>query len=138
MPKSATPQLKELARRLLVFECALSKTPELGGCGAFRVCGKLRGPLGKLMGTGGFRALLSRALVLAGGEVPWLLALRLKADGTLEGLDELEPRLDASSVAEGDVILVAQLLGLLLTFLGPALTLRLLQDIWAELDDLNL
>ena len=33
---------------------------------------------------------------------------------------------------EGGAILIAQLLGLLLTFIGEGLTLRLVQDVWPE------
>ena len=33
---------------------------------------------------------------------------------------------------EGGAILIAQLLGLLLTFIGEGITLRLVQDVWPE------
>ena len=101
------------------------------------MCEKLRGPLGKLMGVGGFRSLLARSLALAGAEVPWLGTLQIKADGSLEGLNESEVKLDWSATAEGEVVLVAQLLGLLVTFIGAGLTQRLLHDVWPELDELN-
>lgn len=100
-----------------------------------RVCERLRESLGKFLGVGGFHALLSRALAIADTEVPWLGVLQIKADGALEGLEEVEAKFDARELAEGEVVLVAQLLGLLLTFIGPALTLRLLQDIWPKMDD---
>ncbi len=136
MSNSATPKPKEFARRLLAYEAASGKPADAKDSGVFRVCEKLREPLGKLLGVGGFRSLLSRALALAGAEVPWLRALHIKADGSLEGPDELEAKLDSRAVAEGEVALAAQLLGLLVTFIGPALTQRLLQDIWPTMDDL--
>ena len=37
----------------------------------------------------------------------------------------LEPQIDKDQVREGGVILIAQLLGLLLTFIGEAMTSRL-------------
>jgi len=135
MSNSATLKPKEFARRLLAYEAGSGKPADAKVSPAFRVCEKLRGPLGKLLGVGGFRSLLSRALALAGAEVPWLRALHIKADGSLEGLDELEAKLDSRAVAEGEVVLAAQLLGLLVTFIGAALTQRLLQDIWPTMDD---
>ena len=89
------------------------------------------------MGVGGFRSLLSRALALAGAEVPWLRAVHLKSDGSLEGLEVLQAKLAKQDISLGEVTLVARLLGLLVTFIGPALTQRLVQDIWPTMDDLN-
>lgn len=136
MSNSATPKLREFAGRLLGYEAAEDKPADAKGPVAFRVCEKLRGSLGNLLGAGGFRSLLVRALALAGAEVPWLGALNIKPDGSLQGLGELETKLDSVAVAEGEVVLVAQLLGLLVTFIGPTLTLQLLQDVWPKLDDL--
>ncbi|MEO6785319.1 MAG: hypothetical protein ABI318_04220, partial [Chthoniobacteraceae bacterium] len=73
MPVSTAPNLKQFARRLLVCEAATTQPADVKDSAAFRVCEKLRGPLGKLMGIGGFRSLFSRALVLACTEVPWLV-----------------------------------------------------------------
>jgi hypothetical protein len=133
----ATPKLKGFARRLLAYEAASGKPADTNDSEAFRVCEKLRGPLSRLTGVGGFRSLLSRALALAGSEVPWLRALHVKGDGSLDGLEELEVKLDSGEIAEGEVVLVSQLLGLLVTFIGPALTRQLLQDIWPKMHDLN-
>jgi hypothetical protein len=46
------------------------------------------------MGKVGFRELLSRALVLANAEVPWLRTACFKEDGSFEGLDELGAQVD--------------------------------------------
>jgi hypothetical protein len=137
MSNRATPKLKVFDRRRLAYEAATGTRAGADGSAAFRVCEKLREPLGKLMGVGGFRTLLSRALGLAGEEVPWLLALKFQADGSLAGLGELEARDDWRTVVEGEVVLVAHLLGLLATFIGPALTLRLLHDIWPKMEDVK-
>ncbi len=134
---STPSKLKEFARRLLVCEVGPGQPADLKDFAAFRVCAKLRGPLGKLMGVIGFRSLLSRALVLAVRETPWLAALQIKADGSLEGFHEAKVNLDCPAMAEGEIVLVAQLLGLLVTFIGAALTVRLLHDIWQGLDELN-
>ncbi len=90
------------------------------------------------MGVAGFRTLLSRALTMAGVHVSRLKVLRIKEDGTLEGWEEFGREVGSDTVPEGEVALVSQLLGLLLTFIGPALTLRMLHDIWPKLDDLDL
>lgn len=136
MAASTGPKLKQFAQRLL--DCgAPGKPADAQESAAFCVCEMLRGPLGKLMGVGGFRSLLSRALALACVEIPSLRAVQIKADGSLEGLEEPGVKLDPGTIAEGELVVVAQLLGLLVTFIGPALTVRLLHDIWPELDDLN-
>ena len=134
---NATPKLKDLAHRLIAHEASANKpggkkTPE-----AFQVCEKLRGPLSRLAGVGGFRSLLARTLVLASAEVSWLRTLQVEADGSLEGLEKIQAEFDPQKIAEGEVVLVSQLLGLLVTFIGPALTQHLLRDIWPKLDDLN-
>jgi hypothetical protein len=94
------------------------------------VCEKLRLPLAKLAGVAGFRSLLSRAVALAKSEDPSLVAVRVGADGSLEGLDA--PGQDQGTGAGGaaGVVVVAQLLGLLVTFIGEPLTLRLVRDAW--------
>src|SRR5688500_6080770 len=133
MSNRATPKLKQLARRLLAYELESSKPADAKDPAAFHVCEKLRARLGRLLGANGFRMLLTRAKALAGAEVPWLLALQIKDDGSLAGLDELEGKFKTQTAAEGEVVLVAQLLSLLVTFVGEELTLRFLSDIWPEL-----
>ena len=58
-----------------------------------------------------------------------LSAVQITEDGSLLGPGELEPQIDKD---DGGTILIAQLLGLLITFIGEALTLRLVQDMWPE------
>ncbi len=100
---------------------------------AFDVCEKLRPHLATLMGITGFHALLSRALVLANVEVPWLRAVHVKADGSLERLGELEAQAAPEVIANGQVVLLAQLLGLLVAFIGEDMTLRLTREVWPKL-----
>ena len=132
---SATPKVKEFARRLLAHDATLGKSGGREDSEAFRACEKLRGPLSKLTGVGGFSSLLSRALTLAGAEIPWLRKLGIKSDGSLEGLEDLVAIIDSRQMAEGEVALVSQLLGLLITFIGPALTRQLVHDIWPKMND---
>jgi hypothetical protein len=125
-------KMKEFTLRLLAYESVSGKPTNAKDSVAFRVCEKLRVQLTKTTGVRGFSALVSRALALAGAEVPWLRALQINSDGSLKGLHELEAKLDSRVVTEGQVVLLSQLLGLLITLIGPALTLQLLQDIWPK------
>jgi hypothetical protein len=90
---------------------------------------KLRPHLANLVGNGGFRALLSRALVLASGEVSWLRAVQVNARGTLEGLEALHAQIASAEFIEGEIVLLIELLALLEAFIGPALTSRLVGEI---------
>ena len=85
----------------------------------------MRQPLITLAGVAGFRSLLSRALTLARAEAPSLSAVQVAADGSLQGLDELRPQVDADQAREAGIILITQLLGLLVRVVGEAVTLQL-------------
>ena len=126
------PQTRDLALRLLACETAAGKTSEPSELAAFRVCARLRQPLITLAGVAGFRSLLSRALTLARAEAPSLKAVQVAADGSVKGLDELGSQTGKEQASDGGAILIAQFLGLLLTFIGEGLTLRLIQDVWPE------
>jgi hypothetical protein len=118
-------QTRDLALRLLAHENAAGKTSEPTEFAAFGVCERLRQPLIILTGVVGFRSLLSRALTLARAEAPCLSSVRVAADGSLQGLDELRPQVDADQPGEAGIILITQLLGLLVRVLGEAMTLQL-------------
>jgi len=117
---------REFAEKLLAYEVASGGPAEAADSPGFRVCEKMRGPLCRLMGVGGFHALLSRSLALASTQISWLRELHIKPDGSVEGVTEVAARLDAHAVAEGEVVLVGHLLGLLVILIGPTLTLGLL------------
>ncbi len=126
------PESRYLAQRLLTYEAVAGKTSTATDSAALRVFAKLRQPLITLAGVAGFRSLLSRALALARKEAPSLSAVQVAADGSLQGLDELEPQVGKDQAGEAGVILIAQLIGLLLTFIGEGLTLRVVQNVWPE------
>ena len=128
----ATPQMRNFARRLVADEPRENKTSAAKTQADFNACEKLRLNLTLYTGNAGFRALLTRALALAKAEVPWLRAVHVNADGTLEEVEELHAQLDPDELFEGRVVLLAQLLGLLVAFIGENLTLRLVREIWPK------
>ena len=120
----------DFAERLLADEAAVATPSQLRVPVAFRVCEKLRRPLSTLAGAVGFHSLLLRALTLAKREVPSLGAVQINADGSLTD-GHVEQHLNNHD-PDGGVILVAHLIGLLFTFIGEALTLRLMHDVWPD------
>ena len=115
---------RELADRLTAFEAASIPLEEdlFATC---RVSEKLRRPLSTLTGTAGYNSLLSRALTLAKRESPALAEVQVNPDGSMEGLED--------EAAKACPVLIAYVLNLLTIFIGEALTLRLLQDVWPDL-----
>ena len=93
--------MRSFAKRIMDSE-ALSNTSSAAQAAAvFPVTDKLRPHLATLMGVGGVRALLSRALLLATEEVSWLEAMQVNADGGLEGFEALGSQLDPAEFVEG-------------------------------------
>ena len=129
----ATPKMRDFAERLIAYETRGNKSSETKTSGPFLVGEKLRPQLATLMGNVGFRALISRALALSNAEIPWLRAVHVKADGSFEALDELGAQVGPDEIFAGRVVLLAQLLGLLVAFIGELLTLRLVRDVWPKL-----
>jgi hypothetical protein len=125
-----TPQLRSLAKSLIAQETS-EKSADVSA--AFHVIEKLRPQLANLMGNGGFRALLARALALAGAEVSWLNAVRANADGTFDGLEALQSQTDPAEFLEGKIVVLAHLIGLLVALIGPNLTATVVADIWPKL-----
>jgi hypothetical protein len=129
----ATPPMRDLSQRLIAYEMKGNESSDTKAPAAFNICEKLGPHLATLVGNAGFRSLLSRALAVASSEVSWLRAVRVQADGSLEGLEELQSQLEADEFFDGKVVLVAQLLGLLVAFIGENLTLRLVREVWPKL-----
>jgi hypothetical protein len=118
---------RDLARSLLANEADASTTSLHTEPATVRVYEKLRRQLGSPVGIDGFQALASRALSLAKSQSHRLSAVQITANGGLRGLGEVESQTDEDG--EAGIILIAQLLGLFLTFLGEATTLRLIEDL---------
>jgi hypothetical protein len=129
---TASPEIQDLARRLLAFEAKHLNSSDARVDVAVQVIEELRMRLIRFAGVDGFRSLLSRALALAKAEVPSLNIVHVGADGSLEGFDGIEGSEGAGTATQAGIILVAHFLELLVTFIGEPITLRLVRDKWPE------
>ena len=127
--------MRDLARRLLEASRSPSSGSRRDGEShareAIEVCERLRIALSRFAGPDGFAALLRRAVVLARSEVPALGTIRLDAGCHLEGLEEC---VEGEGGTEAAIVLSAHVLELLVTFIGEALTLRLVREAWPDID----
>jgi len=133
-PMLPPQKTRDLARSLVASEEDASTASLQTEPATVRVYERLRRQLGAPVGVDGFQALASRALALAKSESPRLSAVQLTANGGLRGLGEVESHTEPDEDGEAGIILIAQLLGLFLTFLGEATTLRLIEDLRLQVD----
>ena len=126
------PGMRDLSHRLLTYEADRCKTSEPMGSPTFRVYEKLRQSLSAFAGVAAFESLAFRALTQAKSEAPGLWAVQVAEDGSLQGLGDIETQFDMGKgpAGDGEIILIARMLGLLRLFLGEALTLSLLRNAW--------
>ncbi len=124
--------MPSIAKRLIAEERRIGNDADPGSRAAFRVCEKLRRPLATFAGAAGYRSLLSRALKVASGDAPLLGEVQVKPDGTIEFSAEMEAQLDTELAAKAGAALAHRLLGLLVTLIGEALTLRLAREVWPK------
>ena len=125
---------RDLARSLVAREVEPGTTSLHAEPATVRVYERLRRQLGASVGIDGFQAIAARALALAKSESPRLSAVQVTENGGLRGLSEVELQADAEEDGEAGILLIAQLLGLFLTFLGEATTLRLIEDLRLQVD----
>ena len=128
-------KMRDLARSLVARAADASATQLHTEPATVRVYERLRRQLGAPMGLDGFRTLAARALALAKSESPRLSAVQMTADGSLLGLSEVESQTGADEAGETGIIVISQLLGLFLTLLGEATTLRLIEDLRLQADN---
>lgn len=122
--------IRELSQRLLVASQTAAE-PHIHEAAV--VSEKLRIPLTKFAGAEGFASLLRRALVLASAEMPSLQSIKVGAEGRLEGFEQLIAETDsAAGRSEAALAITSHLLGLLSTFIGEPLTLKLVREAWAD------
>jgi hypothetical protein len=127
----ATPEIHRLARRLIELKAQGEQGDEAGIGIPLRAVEALRLPLTTLSGAEGFRSLLSRALALARPGAPALAFLRVHADGSLDGAHTIPPEMADDAAAAG-AALMAELIALLISFIGEPLTFQVLRLEWPE------
>jgi hypothetical protein len=138
--------ITHLARSVLTLESAHSESPATEIDHAVQACEKLRKSLTRLAGSAGYSMLLARALALAVKRDPALKPLRVEMNGSLTGVEDVRRELNGSNIARpraphsggahsgrarsGGAIVLAELLGLLVSFVGESLTLTLVREAW--------
>ncbi|HWP49867.1 MAG TPA: hypothetical protein VNM22_22115 [Candidatus Limnocylindrales bacterium] len=132
---------KEMAQRLLTYEAGGLQGSEDLAKAADHACQKLYHQMVRLVGLAGFQALLMRSLNLAKTEFPFLRRVESEpqAGECLKGILEAVQDRDPVLVGEGLVAVLANFIGLLITFIGKDLALRLIRKTWPEvtLDDVS-
>jgi hypothetical protein len=127
MNGAGAPQPRALASMLLHGTDRASNGHNSNVSG-FLVCAQLGASLTTLTGAAGFCSLLTRALVLAQADVPWLLRITVQPNGTLIRLDGTVEGIDHAEQVRGEISLVTHLLELLYLFIGETLTLQLVKQ----------
>jgi hypothetical protein len=131
---AATPAHRELARWLLAREMGDRRDPAVLVDAAESACRKLSGAVARLATVAASQALLARALHLARAESPFLEGVRPgpSPDVGLEGLAEHLREAEPARAREGVPTVLANVLGLLATFIGDDITLGLVRDAWPD------
>ena len=129
---TVSPETNDIARSLLAYEAAGSTSEPMQSL-AVRVCEKLRGPLCALAGVVWYRSLIGRALTLARSQTTSLGDLQIAEDGSLQSFGKSALQSDRHYASEADVLLTSHSIGLILSLLGTAVTLQLVQDVFPNL-----
>jgi hypothetical protein len=129
-----TKETRDLARSLIASEAKETASFLQLEYATEHVYEKLRRRLSPFVGADGFRALAIRALVLAREESHGLSAVHIETNGGLRGLGEAENQTKVAKDNESGVIFIAQLLALLLAFLGETTTLRSIEELRLQTD----
>lgn len=128
---------QRLARQVLRFEADASQDPAALAMASERAYLRLRARLTGLIGVAGYNALFARALRLAQTDDRALERITLDArfEMSLLGVRDyaLAHGADPSLVATGLTSLFARAIGLLITFIGEDLALRLTREAWPEM-----
>jgi len=137
------PAARELARRVLLHEAGGHPEPAALAEAAGRADARLRGRLADLVGITGYATLVARAVHLAQSEVPALERVTVDVreaagvEGGLRGVQEfaLASDGDPAVVEAALTAILAHVVGLLVTFIGEGLAIRLIGEAWPELVD---
>lgn len=128
----ATPTLRRFAGNLVGYEAQANPPSPTGIATALPVIEKLQPLLATFMGRAGVHALLCRALVLSRAEVPLLCDVEITANGRLTSISVPPTKLEPTAMGEASEVMLANLIGLLVAFIGQVVTLRLIHEIWPD------
>jgi len=132
--KRVSQQMRLVSECLVANESKGRKRRVKTAPSSFQTPDRLRPQMATLMGTAGFRAMLLRALVLAKADAPWLDKAHVSPNGPVEFTDESDLPASEEAIREGEIVLMAQLLGLMEVFIGEKLTLQIVHDVWPKLN----
>jgi len=130
--RQVNPRMVALAERLVANELVANGSTVKVSSPGIAVCEKLRTQLSVLMGNAGFGALLGRAIALTKKELPDMPELEIQPSGALIELDPAELKANLPELSRASVRLLAELLGLLVAFIGEPLVVGLVQEIWPK------
>jgi hypothetical protein len=135
MPELSAASLA-LARRMLLREAGEHPEPAALAEATARAAARLRGRLAGLIGLTGYTILVARALRLAQADVPALEGITVDAgaEGVLQGIHEFALTSGEPEVAAAGLIaILGHVIGLLMTFIGEDLAVRLVREAWPDL-----
>jgi hypothetical protein len=124
--------MRSFAKLLIAYEASEKKSSETKSPDGFNVAEKLRLHLATYLGKTGCHTILARALALSTAEVPWLRAVQVNQDGSLEGAEKFQAQLVPGQFSEGKLVLLAWFLGLLVVFIGENYTVRAVREVWPK------
>lgn len=132
--RHATPELHELALRLLAHEAGDAPLDTNVAGAMRRACERLSAQVDPLIGAGGMSALVKRATYLARREFAWLDAVEVDETAlcSFEHLGEAVEERPADEARRGTVAILANIIWLLVTFIGDDLVLGLVRQAWSE------
>jgi hypothetical protein len=130
------PELDDLARRIVEFHLQGRHGPSHHAEGIEAAFRRLHDVVTRLIGPGGFRAVMERAVHLSRAECPWLEGTAVVVDTTvvLRDLAGVVEREGPERVKDGAVVLFGTVISLLRTLIGDGLTLSLVSRSWRELE----
>ncbi|HVA89493.1 MAG TPA: hypothetical protein VNL71_06595 [Chloroflexota bacterium] len=135
MPE-ASPAPRALARYVLLHAAGDHPEPEALAVAAEQAAERLRGRLADLIGLTGYTILVARAVRLARADIPALegVTVDTDAEGALYGVREFALASGDSAVAAAGLsAILDHIIGLLITFIGEDLAIRLIREAWPEL-----
>jgi len=133
------PAARVVAWRILLHEAGGHVEPAALTEAAERADARLRARLADLIGLTGYTTLVARAVRLAQADVPALEGVTVaagepEAEGRLRGVPEFTRASgDAAAIEAGLSAILAHVIGLLITFIGEDLALRLVHEAWPDL-----